>query len=319
MKQGTSTIYTVAEFANVSVATVSRYLNRTSEISVDNYHKIEQAIAALEFVPKCHPSKTRSLDFPTIGLVIPNIEDFGYSDLVNGMDQCVQNSRYRLNIQTTGGSACLEKQAVSTLDELGAEIIICVSVKTDPDTLKSLVHHARLIPLEREAHLTCELFDCYSKGLHRVIEYLVGSGFTRLVYVEDNLPSLFSQKKERLVSVCREFESITLDIISVTEASLFLQINRNHKLALLAANDLAARKVLNGIHAEKLSVPDLVSLVCINEFDTAEMMHPSITHLSLPFYQLGQRSMGYVLGLHKKKDCRNKNVIAALIVGDTRK
>lgn len=67
------TIYDVAREAGVSIATVSKVLNKSGRISVNTREKVGRVMAELNYQPSMVASALTNRRTGTIGLMIPDI------------------------------------------------------------------------------------------------------------------------------------------------------------------------------------------------------------------------------------------------------
>ena len=72
------TIKDVAKKAGVSIATVSRFLNKAS-LREPNRRKVEQAINELDYQPMLYARRLAGGKLDTLGLIIPGYEGIFYS------------------------------------------------------------------------------------------------------------------------------------------------------------------------------------------------------------------------------------------------
>ena len=80
-----TTLKDVARLAGVSIATVSYCINGTKNIRPDTRLKVMQAIEELNYIPNRSAQTLREPDSREIGIVIPDIEDPYYSEILKGL------------------------------------------------------------------------------------------------------------------------------------------------------------------------------------------------------------------------------------------
>src|SRR5688572_6912810 len=90
-----STIKDVAKLADVSVGTVSRYLNGY-KIKEENRKKIENAIAALNFKSNPIARGLRTNKTYTIGVLIPRITDIFCTQVIEGIEEILNPLNYSI-------------------------------------------------------------------------------------------------------------------------------------------------------------------------------------------------------------------------------
>ncbi len=94
------TIYKVAQKAGVSVATVSRYLNRSTPVSDEIAKKLDQIMTELNYVPHAAARHLASRKTSVIGLLLTNIDNEFFAPLVSGIEQVVRKRGYNLLVAT---------------------------------------------------------------------------------------------------------------------------------------------------------------------------------------------------------------------------
>ncbi len=93
-----ATIKEVAEFANVSIATVSNHINRTKPVSKELASKIDKAIETLNYSPNISARSLKASVYTDIGIVLPNFDDKYYVQIFNGIEQTLQGTNYSINV-----------------------------------------------------------------------------------------------------------------------------------------------------------------------------------------------------------------------------
>lgn len=96
-----TTLKEVAQLAGVSIATVSYCINGTKNIKPETRLKIMQAIEELNYIPNRSAKNLRDPDSHEIGIVLPDIEDHYYSEILKGLVYEAENANYALNIAFT--------------------------------------------------------------------------------------------------------------------------------------------------------------------------------------------------------------------------
>ena len=82
-----ATIRDVARRAQVSVASVSRVLNRLDNVSEQTKSRVSEAIRELGYVPHAGARSLSLSRTNAIGVVLPDLHGEVFSELVRGMDQ----------------------------------------------------------------------------------------------------------------------------------------------------------------------------------------------------------------------------------------
>src|SRR5512138_860581 len=94
------TIRDVARQAGVSVATVSRYINRNAPISTEVAERLRQVMSELRYVPHAAARHLASRKTRVIGLLLNNLHNDFFVPLLNGVEAVVRKKGYNLIIAT---------------------------------------------------------------------------------------------------------------------------------------------------------------------------------------------------------------------------
>jgi LacI family transcriptional regulator len=90
------TIKDVAKRAGVSVATVSRVLNKSGPVSPEAAERIHEAANALHYVPHGGARSLITSKTSTIGVLLPDLYGGFFSEMIRGIDQTAQHHGYHL-------------------------------------------------------------------------------------------------------------------------------------------------------------------------------------------------------------------------------
>ena len=91
-----ATIRDVARHAQVSVASVSRVLNRLENVSEETRARVADAVRALGYVPHAGARSLSLARTNAIGVVLPDFHGEFFSEIVRGMDREASRHGYML-------------------------------------------------------------------------------------------------------------------------------------------------------------------------------------------------------------------------------
>src|SRR5512143_730193 len=95
------TIRDVAREAGVSVATVSRYINKNAPISTEVADRLQQIMSEMKYVPHAAARHLASRKTRVIGLLLNNLHNDFFVPLLNGVEAVVRKKGYNLIIATS--------------------------------------------------------------------------------------------------------------------------------------------------------------------------------------------------------------------------
>src|ERR671926_218616 len=94
------TIRDVARQAGVSVATVSRYINRNAPVSAEVGERLSRVMTDLRYVPHAAARHLASRKTRVVGLLLNNLHNDFFVPLLNGVEAVVRQKEYNLIIAT---------------------------------------------------------------------------------------------------------------------------------------------------------------------------------------------------------------------------
>src|ERR1041385_9119651 len=94
------TIRDVARQAGVSVATVSRYINRNAPVSTEVGKRLNQVMTELRYVPHAAARHLASRKTRVIGLLLNNLHNDFFVPLLNGIEAVIRKREYNLIVAT---------------------------------------------------------------------------------------------------------------------------------------------------------------------------------------------------------------------------
>src|SRR5690625_401822 len=111
------TIYDVAREANVSMATVSRVVNRNPNVKPATRKKVLKVIEELGYRPNAVARGLASKKTTTVGVIIPDISNVFFSELARGIDDIANMYKYNIILSNSDQNIDKEIQLINTMLE----------------------------------------------------------------------------------------------------------------------------------------------------------------------------------------------------------
>ena len=296
------TIYDVAECAGVSIATVSRVISGGSA-SAAARQKVEQAIGRLGYHP---PAPRRGGDKPsnrrTLALVVSNLSNPYYADLVSGAEEAARRNGYALQIYCHDLNEPISPALINQLIEhqpAGAVLVgSMVENGTESELLGLLMKLRQQMPLAIIGPAIPGL-DCINitsdlgVSVRKSIAHLLSMGHERIAFIGGS--SSIRSASARETAFYEEMTRLGKPILRVGAESgftprdgemgvarLFASLpEKERPTALITINDLVALGALRELQRLNLRVPEDVALIgCDNQFFTP-YLNPPLTTVDL--------------------------------------
>lgn len=301
------TIYQVAQAAGVSLATVSRVINKQGNVTAATRAKVEETIKRLGYKPSGLAQALATNKTTNIGVIIPSANYVYISNMLNGISEVAKEKGFVLTLFTTSHSheeALLMIERVITThvdgaiifdDELDAEDV----AKINSYSVPTIVVNNKLVG-ER---VGCVLFS-YEDLLAQIIEkYYQNDGEKEMTFlhVHDGGRLLAHCEKTFVDShtrLNRPYHIINCDDSYTRTYSDFSEYFRHNKKGyFIAYRDSIAASIENAATDAGLKVPEDVEVLSLVGTKYANIVRPTLTSMQIDMSEVGKRSMYMLIDL----------------------
>lgn len=294
------TIRDIAEAANVSTAAVSYVINDKPGVSEDTRRKVLKIMQDMKYRPNPQARGLAARRTGMIGLMIPDITDAFYVNIVRGVEARANELGYTLNLCTTHGDGDRERDVAERFASGGVDGIIMMTYRLAPSQLKDLsAGRAPVVVIdnpEAVGWVSSIIVDNVALG-RTATSYLIELGHTRIAFIHGVEGSITSESRYkgyiealRLHGVEQASELVTYGSFAYgggMEAARGLLSLPNPPTAVFAANDQMALGVMSAAAELGLSVPGDVSVIGVDDIEASSLVAPGLTTLKQPTCEIG--------------------------------
>jgi LacI family transcriptional regulator len=288
----------VAKAAKVSIGTVSNVLNRPEIVSAATLSRVQSTIKELNFVPNGSARQLRSGNSRTLGLVVPDVSNPFFTEVARGVEDAASQRDYAVFLCNSDESTVKEDRYINVLIEQQVRGVLITPADTKADRLDSMRDRGIAVTLldrEMKAHLQCSVSVDDVNGGQIAIEHLVSLGHKEIAWVAG--PESIPQVKDRGTGVAKaaKVAGLTIQTIRVPlmnaakgeEAAREILSLEKHPTAIFCANDLLALGVMRVLSANKVKVPEQVSVLGYDNIEFAPSAAIPLSSIAQPSYQMG--------------------------------
>lgn len=302
------TIYDVAKEANVSIATVSKVLNKTGRISEKTRRKVKEIIEELNYQPNMMASALMGKQTKTIGLLIPDIANPFFSELARSIEDRGQELGYNLVMCNTDYDIEKENKYLALLKQKSVDGFILASGFENLEKVEELIKEdipvaivARDFPMFSVNAVALDDF----MGGYQAASYLIGLGHKNIGVIARDVWSNrerirgFKQalkENELEFSIDFEFTKNTSMEEGKSIAHKYLK-SSNVPSAIFACNDLLAAGALQAAKENEVSVPQELSVIGFDNTIIARIVEPPLTTISQPIESMGKQVMDLMVSI----------------------
>lgn len=307
------TIYQVAQAAGVSLATVSRVINKQGSVTDKTREKVEKTIATLGYKPSGLAQALATNRTTSIGVIIPSANYVYIANVLNGITAVAKEKGYVLTLFSTSHSreealSMIEKVitqhvdgAIIFDDQLGAEDINTIASYNVP----SIVIDAK-VSGDKVGDILLDYDECVT---NLVKEYYKRGGDKEMTFLHvHNAGRLLARCEKNFVKASEElgknYKVFNCDDSYARTYADFIQYFKTHKGGyFLCYRDSIAAAVMNAATDSGLNVPSEVEVVSIVGTKYASIVRPTLSSFHIDMSEVGKRAM-YML-----TDLMNRDLI----------
>lgn len=206
------TIKDVAKLANVSIGTVSRYLNGYN-VKEENKKKIELAIKELDFKFNPMAKGLRTNKTFSVGVLIPSITDIFCTQVIEGMQETFDKYNYSIIICDTRNKLENEIEKVKFLMAKRVDGIIIMPVSNNGEHIKLIQNSGMPVVLIDRLieNLSCDTIVCDNvNDAYEAVENIIRRGHRKIGIIAG--PQNIYTAKERLEGYRRALNDYNIEI-----------------------------------------------------------------------------------------------------------
>ncbi len=290
----------VARAAQVSVSTVSHVINGTRKVHAETTHKVEQAIAALGYIPNSLARSLARSATSTIGVAIPALSNHYFAETVQAIDTECAKHGLMMMLTDTHDDPALELRVIQSLHQRRVDGIL-FAPSSGPDSPALQYLKANQIPTVLVDRLHGQDFDQVGvenvQSTARMIAHLIEHGHRRIGFLSGTPASSTSSERLEGYHLALEHAGIAFDA-SLVECGFSgikpaqLATQRLLSLptpptAIMASNNLMVIGAMHTLRDQHLQVPQDMALVGFDDFDWAAFFNPRLTVVRQPLEQQG--------------------------------
>lgn len=301
-------IHEIAALSGVSIGTVSRVVNQRPGVHPETRQRVEAIVAKFGYQPSAMARGLKRQRSDTIMLLVPNLADLYYAQLVNYMSQLSRHQGRRLLLGISDWDPVVEAGYLRQIAD-GAVDGLIVSPVGQTENLPLYIELASrqfpVIAIEDPCvgvpFPTIKYND--TAGAAEAVRYLIGQGHKRIAfcaasmqvgtvrdrhqgYLEAHIQAGISLDKRLILADSKK------DFSSWDCSRLIARLRgANPPTALLAENDVLAIRIISELVQAGIKVPEDVAVVGFDNIYAPEQLAVPLTSVALPWQDLCRRAL----------------------------
>lgn len=294
----------VARRAEVSISTVSRFLNH-KPVRPDAEARIFAAVRELAYSPNRIARSLKSRRTNTIGMVIPDITNPIFPEVVKGVEVAARAVGFNLVLANMGEDRDEEWDRLQTLRAMRCDGCLLI---VGPDGADEVVRRQRLeeygLPLvfvDRRPGFPADLVvSDNDHAAAEAVRHLIRLGHRRIAVLSVDLA--VSTHRERVAAYRRALREGGLEpnpayeahaassVADGFSATMSLLAQNPAPTALFVTSNRLTIGAVSAIANRGLRCPEDVSVVAFDDYDWQDAFRPRLTTVAQPAYTIGHRA-----------------------------
>lgn len=284
----------MASAAGVSVATVSRVINKVPTVGAQLSKKVWAAVNKLGYIPNTQARALVSGRSKLLGVIISDITNPFFPELIQGFEDKATDVGYEALIGSTNYDLQRMERCVQRMLERQVEGVAVMTFGIEEPLLERLSSEG--IPMvfidiaPRKKNMSIVHVN-YDQGIREALQHLAALGHRRIGYITGP-PGLHSANA-RLSAFLSATERVG---IRVPESSIFhgdhtaeggsrgvehLLSLKQPPTAIMCSNDVSALGAMHAISRSGLSIPSDISLIGFDDIQITKYMLPPLTTIRM--------------------------------------
>ncbi len=294
------TIKEVAKEAGVSVATVSRVLNKSTAVSQAAADIVNEAIKKLDYSPNFLGRNLRKCETNTILAIIPTTEQSYYGEIIRGMQDSAKKLGYDVLLSISNGNVDTEVRLLEMLSNRTVDAAVLLSTHLDASTINSISkNHNIALCCERADGadvLTVTIDD--EDGAYAAVSKLIQKGHTKIGMISatnrahssiDRENGYFRALRDNNIALSEEYLYLnTYDYSNGGYAFDYFMGLKEPPTAIFAISDLLAVGAIRQALKKGLTPGKDIDIIGFDNISLCEMYVPSVSTVAQPCYEMGQ-------------------------------
>jgi DNA-binding LacI/PurR family transcriptional regulator len=303
------TLKDVADYAQVSRATVSRVLNNNPTVNENLRLRVIEAMHQLGYQPNRAARRLRGTTSDVLGLIISDIENPFFISVVRGVEDAAYQQRMSVVLCNSDEDPAKQSMYLRVMQaERVAGLIIAPTHADESQELAEMSRAGMPIVLldRRTSSLNADAVVVDNVGgAFAAVRHLIDLGYRRIATISGSLKLTTGQ--ERFEGYRQALESAALPLDRTLIRTGDYKIESGYRLmrellsaphppeAVFVANNLMTLGSLRAVHEMGLRIPHDVALVGFDDMPWSGQLYPPLTAVAQPTYELGREAVRLLL------------------------
>jgi len=284
----------VAKRARVSIATVSRVVNRIPSVDEELARRVWKAIDEVGYVPNTQARALVSGRSRILGLIVSEITNPFFPELVQEFENLAVAQGYEVMIGSTNYDPTRTESLIRRMLQRSVDGVAVMTFGIEESLIEKLVEQQfPLVFIDAGPELPNirVLKVNYSEGIRQAVQHLAALGHRQIAFISGPLRMRTAVTRRDAFRKSMAELGLTVPAASIVEADHTMEggkVAMERLLALpelptavMCSNDMTAIGVLHALDETTFKVPQHISVVGFDDIHLAQFMLPPLTTVQM--------------------------------------
>lgn len=317
------TIKDVAKQAGVSVATVSRVLNKDKVVKKDTVEKVISAIEKTGYTPNLLGRQLRKSRTDKILALIPSISNQFYSKIISAMEKVARNRGYTLMISMSHGDLKIERIHMEMAASRSIDGIIFFSSEINREEMDKF--SASFPVVQCCEYIEGSKTDIVSidnkKAAYDAVCYLVEKGYKKIAFfgVKEKYYSAYLRElgyskalSEMGIELTEEYifhEGYSYPDGAAMAKKIIATDSGKRPDAIFCISDSIAMGAIKTFDSAGMNIPGDIAIMGFDNTSVSKIFCPAISTVSQPQKDIGETAMKLIIQRMENRAGEHKKII----------
>ena len=307
-KSGKIRLTEVAKLAGVSPITASRFFRNPEALSVAKRERVDSAVKELGYVPNLAARALASHRTEVIGVVIPSLTNNVFADVLRGIYDSLEGSRYSIQLANTRYSILQEEKLLQLFRAQKPAGLIVTGINQTADSRAIL--ESMNCPVAQIMEIGDEPVDMMVGFSHyeassAAIAHILAQGRRRIGFLGARMDPRVQRRFEGYRDAMKAASLFDPNLIVTTTVPTTVTLGGTLFADLVAqtpdidavfcVNDDLALGVLFECQRRRISVPRDLAIVGFNDLEFTASAVPALSSVRTNRYEMGRHAVTMVI------------------------
>jgi LacI family transcriptional regulator len=318
----------LAEQLNLSVSTVSKAFRNSYDISPKTRDRVLALAKELNYQPNPYASGLRTQKSKTIAVILPEIANNFFTQVINGIEDVAQAKEYHVLIYLTHEDHEKEVAFIQHLQS-GRVDGVLISVSDGTKDNSHLDHlQKKGIPIvffDRvdENIAATKVITDNAESSYKATKHLIEKGCKNiaLLFFARNL-SVGNQRREGYLKAMRDhrlpIQEIPCNNDNAQDYETILKVlkRKNRPDGIFSAFEKLSMLAYEVCNSLKISIPKDIRVISFSNMETAALLNPSLSTITQPAFDIGKEAATILFNALAKNQTTisNKHIVIPSVI-----